>query len=53
MDIFLLTKTTQVIQNEVILSDVIKVKQTLPELDFVRKKYLFNLFVMHLWYMKD
>jgi len=37
-----LTKTARVIENEVIVSDVINVKQTLSELDFVQKKYLFD-----------
>jgi len=42
LGILKLTKTARVIENEVIVSDVINVKQTLSKLVFVRKKYLFD-----------
>ena len=37
VDIFKLTNTTRVIENVVTTSDVFNVKQTLSEIDFVRK----------------
>jgi len=42
LGILKLTKTARVIENEVIVSDVINVKQTLFKLDFVWKKYFFD-----------
>jgi len=49
LGIFQSTKTTRVIEIEVIISDVINVKQTLSEIGFVRKKYLIVWYVFMLY----
>jgi len=51
-NIFYSTKTTRVIENIVITNNAINAKETLSEIDFVRKKVFVLLFIMHLCKMK-